>query len=205
MTGWKSETSANPERANGNFFSYLPGEDDYLHWTGIKKINGQKFVNFPSLNYRRYFGENWQDTVRQGIHDRMRSWGLNTLGCWSDQSLQLDRKTPYVLISSIWWQSSGHRKFPSPFRENFQSDIEKNLKRLSWAKNDPYCLGVFIGNELEWPDRIGKKIGLDLPSKHPTKLWAMKELKQLGVDTDNPSEKELDQLYLPFVQTFFEM
>ena len=202
MTGWKSETSANPERANGNFFSYLPGEDDYLHWTGIKKINGQKFVNFPSLNYRRYFGENWQDTVRQGIHDRMRSWGLNTLGCWSDQSLQLDRKTPYVLISSIWWQSSGHRKFPSPFRENFQSDIEKNLKRLSWAKNDPYCLGVFIGNELEWPDRIGKKI-MDLPSKHPTKLWAMKELKQLGVDTDNPSEKELDQLYLPFVQTFF--
>ena len=44
---------------------------------------------------------------------------------------------------------------------------------------------------------------MDLPSKHPTKLWAMKELKQLGVDTDNPSEKELDQLYLPFVQTFF--
>ena len=203
MTGWKSETYAGPERANGNFFSYLPGEDDYLRWTGIQKIGGQKFVNYPSLNFRRFFGENWQDTVRKGIHDRMRSWGVNTLGCWSDQSLQRDRKTPYVLISSIWWQASGHRKFPSPFRENFQADIEDNIKKLSWAKNDPYCLGIFLGNELEWPDRIGQKI-MDLPSEHPTKQWAMKELRQLDIDSDTPSVKELDQLYLPFVQTFFQ-
>ena len=100
----------------------------------MRKIGGKDFVNFPSLNYQRYFGEEWLPTVSKGIHDRMRSWGLNTLGCWSDEKLQREKKTPYVLISSIWWQASGHRKFPSPFRDNFQSDLEKILKNFHGQK-----------------------------------------------------------------------
>ena len=168
----------------------------------MRKIGGRDFVNFPSLNYQRYFGEEWLPTVSKGIHDRMRSWGLNTLGCWSDEKLQREKKTPYVLISSIWWQASGHRKFPSPFRDNFQSDLEKNLKKLSWAKNDPFCLGVFIGNELEWPDRIGSTIQ-SLPPEHPTKKWAMKELTKLGKPTSPPKISDFDSLYYPFAKTFF--
>ena len=124
------------------------------------------------------------------------------MGCWSDEKLQREKKTPYVLISSIWWQASGHRKFPSPFRDNFQSDLEKNLKKLSWAKNDPFCLGVFIGNELEWPDRIGSTIQ-SLPPEHPTKKWAMKELTKLGKPTSPPKISDFDSLYYPFAKTFF--
>ncbi len=202
LTGWRAETSAIKKRVENDFFSYLPKGNDYLKWTGIRKIGGRDFVNFPSLNYQRYFGEEWLPTVSKGIHDRMRSWGLNTLGCWSDEKLQREKKTPYVLISSIWWQASGHRKFPSPFRDNFQSDLEKNLKKLSWAKNDPFCLGVFIGNELEWPDRIGSTIQ-SLPPEHPTKKWAMKELTKLGKPTSPPKISDFDSLYYPFAKTFF--
>ena len=128
--------------------------------------------------------------------------GVNTLGCWSDEKLQKDRKTPYVLISSIWWQANGHRKFPFPFRESFQSDLEKNLRKLSWAKNDPYCLGIFMGNELEWPDRIGPTIE-NLPPEHPTKKWALRELKKLGKPTTPAKLNDLESLYLPFVRSFF--
>ncbi|HAU60558.1 MAG TPA: hypothetical protein DCW45_09375, partial [Opitutae bacterium] len=158
LTGWRAETSAAEKRSDNEFFSYLPRKNDYLRWSGIRKIGGKNFVNFPAMNYQRYFGEGWQKIVKQGIHDRMRSWGVNTLGCWSDESLQKDQKTSYTLISSIWWQQNGHRKFPSPFRENFQRDLEESLRKLAWAKEDPFCLGIFIGNELEWPDRIGETI-----------------------------------------------
>ena len=202
LTGWRAETSAEQKRAKNDFFAYLPQARDYLRWTGMRKLGGRDFVNFPGMNYQRYFGKEWSDIVSEGIHDRMRAWGLNTLGCWSDDKLQKDRKTPYVLISSIWWQANGHRKFPSPFRESFQSDLEKNLRKLSWAKNDPYCLGIFMGNELEWPDRIGPTIE-NLPPEHPTKKWALRELKKLGKPTTPAKLNDLESLYLPFVRSFF--
>jgi len=202
LTGHRAETSADPKRGEGNFFSYLPKGKDYLQWTGLRKIGGKQFVNFPAMNYQRYFGEKWKSKINQGIHDRNRAWGLNTLGCWSDESLQKEGKTPYVLISSIWWQVWGHRKFPSPFRPDFQADVEKGLKKLAWAKDDPYCLGIFIGNELEWPDRIGQTI-LKLPPGHPTKKWAFEELLKRGKPTSPAIAKDLDELYLPFVRTFF--
>ena len=202
LTGHRAETSAEPKRENGNFFSYLPDSKDYLRWTGLRKVGGKQFVNFPAMNYQRYFGEEWKTTINQGIHDRNRAWGLNTLGCWSDETLQKEGKTPYVLISSIWWQESGHRKFPSPFRSDFQADLEKSLKKLAWAKDDPFCLGIFIGNELEWPDRLGQTI-LKMPPEHPTKKWALLELHKKGKSTSPALAKDLDDLYLPFVQTFF--
>tara|TARA_B100001093_G_scaffold224313_1_gene214938 strand:+ start:5648 stop:9148 length:3501 start_codon:yes stop_codon:yes gene_type:complete len=202
LTGSRAETLAEPDRAKQNFFSYLPDNNDYLKWTGLRKVGGRQFVNFPALNYRRYFGEKWEEIVDRGTHDRLRAWGLNTLACWSDEKLQKDRKTPYVLMSSIWWQASGHRKFPSPFRPDFQSDIEENLKKLLWAKDDPYLLGIFIGNELEWPDRIGDKI-LSMPDDHPTKKWALAELKKRNQPTQPAQIKDLNELYLPFVETFF--
>ena len=203
LTANRSETLAGPKRINSNFFSYLPGDKDYLKWTGLSKIGGRQFVNFPAMNYRRYFGDKWQEIVNKGTHDRLRAWGLNTLGCWSDEKLQKDRKTPYLLISSIWWQASGHKKFPSPFRSDFQSDIKENLKKLSWAKNDPYCLGIFLGNELEWPDRIGETISKMNP-EHPTKIWALAELKKRGKSASPAQIQDLDALYLPFVKTFFQ-
>ena len=202
LTGHRTETLAEPDRAHGNFFSYLPKGKDYLQWTGMRKVGGKQFVNFPAMNYQRYFGEGWKKKINQGIHDRYRAWGLNTLGCWSDENLQKEGKTPYVLISSIWWQVWGHRKFPSPFRPDFQADMEKGLKKLAWAKNDPYCLGIFIGNELEWPDRIGQTI-LKMPTEHPTKKWALEQLQKLGKPNSPALAKDLDKLYLPFVRTFF--
>ncbi len=202
MTGWRAETSAVSKRSDHDFFAYLPSEKDYLSWTAMRKLGDRKFVNFAGMNYQRYFGKEWSGIVSKGIHDRMRAWGLNTLGCWSDDKLQKERKTPYCLISSIWWQANGHRKFPSPFRQDFQSDLEKNLRKFSWAKNDPYCLGIFMGNELEWPDRIGPTIQ-SLPSDHPTRKWAIKELKRLGKPTSPAKLADLETLYLPFVQSFF--
>ena len=60
-----------------------------------------------------------------------------------------------------------------------------------------------MGNELEWPDRIGETIE-KLPEDHPTKIWAVNELKKRGKNNSPAKVKDLDELYLPFVKAFFQ-
>lgn len=177
LAGHKSETVINRKRLDAGFFAWLPDEKDYLRWAGRPKRGNQEFANFPAMNYQRAFGEYWKQINRNGIHNRMRAWGLNTLASWSDVTLAKDKRTPYTLISSIWWRESGHRKFPSPFRPDFENDLRAALKNIAWAKDDPYCLGIFVGNELDWPDRFAPKV-FDMPRNEPTKQWVLDRLKK---------------------------
>ena len=67
-----------------------------------------------------------------------------------------DRKNPEVIDylnkeNDYYNQETQHTK-------NFQEDLEESLKKLSWSKGDPFCMGIFVGNELEWPDKIGQII-----------------------------------------------
>jgi len=59
-----------------------------------------------------------------------------------------------------------------------------------------------MGNELDWPDRIGSTIQ-KLPPEHPTKKWAMKELIKLDKPTSPVKLDDLDSLYYTFAKTFF--
>ncbi|MCH2178060.1 MAG: sulfatase-like hydrolase/transferase [Mariniblastus sp.] len=222
--GFDSRTKVTPERRQANFFEWLPEWKDPLHQIGIPR-RGKAEVNFAAMNYRRALGENWNSEARAGIHDRLRNWGINTLGTWADQSLQQDGRTPYTLIASMWWQSERH--FPSPFRADFESDLRKILKKYQWAKDDPYCLGLFLGNELEWPDRFTPAI-YSMDKTEPTKIWALDRLKEKhkdlivlnkvwGTNFSKWSEvlesksdsipkaafQDIDPLYFDFAQAYF--
>lgn len=97
--------------------------------------------------------------------DRMRVWGLNTVGAWSPQSTRDARKVPYlfqftsprdVLIEGaskavkIHWSN-----FPDPFYAQMQPKIEEHLRRNIDEVKSPYCLGVLIDNELSWQMKDG--------------------------------------------------
>ena len=175
IAGTDALTPITPQRLQQNFFDWLPDADDPHYWLTPVKRGGKSYANFPALNAAAALGTNWQQTSRDGIHNRMRCWGMNTLGAWSDKKLQQDGQTPYTLLASIWWQTG--RKVPSPFREDFVTDLRKALARHAWAKDDPFCLGIFIGNEFEWPDRFTPMV-LNLPDADSTKQWVIKQLKQ---------------------------
>ena len=130
MAGNKSETLLNQRRLDANFFAYVPGENDYLRWAVRKKQGQKEFLHFPSMNYQRALGNDWNDRSRDGIHNRMRAWGVNTLGAWSDEALQRDGRTPYTLIASIWWDR-GYGAFPTPFEAGFEEELRAALARRS--------------------------------------------------------------------------
>lgn len=178
MAGYKSETPINQRRIDANFFAYVPGEDDYLRWAGRIKHRQKEMLNFPAMNYQRALGDGWKARSRQGIHQRLRAWGVNTLGAWADEGLQRDGQTPYCLIASVWWQR-GYGAFPTPFEASFEDDLRSTLEKLAWAKDDPYCLGIFIGNEMGWPDnsKFTQKI-FELDADDLSKQWVLRQLQK---------------------------
>jgi hypothetical protein len=228
LAGHTAETVINQKRLDAGFFAFLPDASDYLRWEGRKTRGDREFANFPAMNCQRMFSPKWKTRNRDGIHTRMRAWGVNTLAAWSDPALAKDRRTPYTLVASIWWQDTGHRKFPAPFRDDYEADLRQALQRSDWAKDDPYCLGVFIGNELEWPDRITPLL-FELPKGHSTKAWAARRMQEKyrrldalntawkttnsawdTVLTGDPkrisaaARNDLESLYLEFTTTFFK-
>jgi hypothetical protein len=228
MASNKSETLVHPKRRDSGYFAFIPDKEDPLRSTGLRWDKGQQLINFPTLNYARFFGKGWEDRTRGGDLDRMQTWGLNTLGCWSDEAMQKDHRMPYTLIASPWWRSGNHNAFPSPFSEDFESKLGNALQKILWAKDDPWLLGVFLGNELEWPDEITPML-FDEPTDPATKAWAIAKMKQKYVQlsalnsawktqhadwesilTRIPANEipkavrdDLEPLYVEFASTFF--
>jgi hypothetical protein len=229
LAGNKSETAVRPIRRDSGFFAYIPDKNDPLRWAGLRWHNGQQLINYPSLNYARFFGKEWESLTREGDLSRMQAWGLNTLGCWSDEAMQKDHRLPYTLIASPWWRPSNLNVFPSPFSDDFESKLRDALKKHLWAKDDPWLLGVFIGNELDWPDEITPML-FDEAADSATKAWATAKMKQkygqltalnsawktqhtdwdliLTRVSDGEISKavrdDLEPLYLEFATTFFK-
>lgn len=228
MAGNTSETLVRPIRRDSGYFAYIPDKDDPLRWAGLQWVNGKQLINYPSLNYARFFGTDWEKITRKGDLDRMTAWGLNTLACWSDEALQKEHRLPYTLIASPWWRPGNHNVFPSPFSEDFESHLRTALEKLAWAKDDPFLIGVFLGNELDWPDEITSML-FDEPADSATKAWAIEKMKQKygALDALNAAWKtqhadwkniltrasteeipkavraDLEPLYLEFATTFF--
>jgi len=114
--------------------------------------------DFVAANLIRRDGSAWREQARDLVHRRFRYWGVNTIGNWSDwNTCRLDR-TPYVATvhtgsfpkklprSKGWWGP-----LPDVFDAEYPVYVRKQVRSVaSWMKKDPWCLGVFVDNELSW-------------------------------------------------------
>jgi hypothetical protein len=121
---------------------------------------------FNAANLQRKYGEGWQDVHPGVIHDRFRSWGLNTLAMWSDSNLRLMRRTVYVDAvgshgAKMIAGSDGYwGKFPDVFDPGFAESMRKQMNsKRDKSANDPWCLGYFSDNEMSWGDELSLAIG----------------------------------------------
>ncbi len=116
--------------------------------------------NFTAANLQRKFGELWRDRAIDLAHRRLRSWGLNTIGNWSDASIYLEKRTPYVATvgsngaKRIEGSSGYWGKFPDPFDRSFSDQLRREMQRQQASTaGDPWCIGYFVDNELAWGDQ----------------------------------------------------
>jgi len=170
------------------YFSYLPEEgskEAELYNSRLTGNQTNKMLSFHALNLFRKYGESWKEISNERIHQRMRSWGMNTIANWSDRNIYLQRKTPYVLTVNT--KRTG--EIADPYAHGFQEDLENLLRSKKDDLQDPWSLGVFVDNELKW--------GVKWADKIPEYIQVASEnqpAKQVYADRIKEKYKSIDKL-----------
>ena len=164
-------SSTAPVQGRKKFFAELPA----LNQSNAKGVN--RYLENLKLKY----GINAEAKAATLAHARLPSWGLNTLACWSDEKFTSLDKTPYTRILNIGGPKiASSLKLSDPYDATFAHNARRafEAEQNSTAK-DPWCIGYFIGNELEWrggPDMINEI--LTAPAKQAGKQALVKLLEQ---------------------------
>lgn len=147
------------------FFKELPSNDspfaqfyfthDELLRPYYVKRDIKETYDFSASNIMRKYGKDWRKLYGEICHKRLKSWGLNTIANSSDKNIFMMGKTPYIDRFEIkapelsgsdgyWW------KFRDPFNPKFAENVRKNLEERKDELADPWCIGIFVDNELNW-------------------------------------------------------
>jgi hypothetical protein len=143
-----------------------------------------KTFNFTGANLFRKYGANWRSVTNDRCHIRLRSWGMNTIANWSEASVYQMKRTPYTLTSATGGRriegSSGYwGKFPDPFDSKFVEATHRQMAHHRDDANSPWCVGVFVDNELAWGDETSlATAALESPADQPAKLAFVADLKE---------------------------
>lgn len=131
-----------PTAGRANYFTFIPPSD-----------------NFRGSNLKRKFGADYNAKANAQAHARLRSWGFNTMGNWSDKNIYGQKKTVYTVnFSTGTPQAMPAALDTAPFR----AEVRKQLAALkTQLADDPFCLGVFSDNELNWPAATAAAISED--------------------------------------------
>jgi len=141
--------------------------------------------SFVGANLLRKYGPGWQKAYAQLIHQRLRSWGINTIANWSDDATRMMRLTPYTdTIGSgqarrIEGSQGYWGKFPDPFDPPLNDSLRQAMKeKQGKSAGDPWCLGYFSDNEMSWGDELSLALGvLQSPADQPAKAAFLADLK----------------------------
>lgn len=144
-----------------------------------------KSFSFAGANLKRKYGDQWRQVYSETVHQRLRSWGLNTIANWSDSSIYLMRRTPYTdNIGSGGTQmiagSEGYwGRFPDVFDASFAAALRRAMEsKTNSSANDPWCIGYFSDNEMSWGDETSLALGvLQSPPQQAAKREFMDDLK----------------------------
>lgn len=118
-----------------------------------------KCFSFSGANLRRKYGADWKTVYPELVQRRLRSWGLNTIGNWSDAATCRLRRTPYTdtigshNVRQIEGSAGYWGKFPDVFDLSFAASLRRDMDgKKGGSAGDPWCLGYFSDNEMSWGD-----------------------------------------------------
>jgi hypothetical protein len=172
------------------WFADLPDKDSPLaaffgrapfRSSGYKNQRVETY-NFGAANLMRKYGGDWKTQFAAIVHQRLRSWGLNTIGNWSSGEIYSMRKTPYVAtvyVQARYLGGKGGYSGPEVFDPGFAGAVRSAVGRYKdKTAGDPWCLGCFVDNELGWGDEFSISLAaLSAPPDQPAKKVFLDDLK----------------------------
>ena len=182
-----------------SWFEWLPGDNSplakfYSSVSGAHSMaepvggKGRAF-SFYAANAASKYGPTWRKTWMDTTAARMRYWGFNTAGNWSDWEFIEQERLPFVASDTIdasakkieggggYWS-----KMVDAFDPDFPRIAEKSLSNATGRfHNNPLCIGYFSDNELSW--EAVERGSLASPPDQPCRKEQVKMLQQkYGVD-----------------------
>jgi hypothetical protein len=143
---------------------------------------------FYSWNIERRFGPEWNTRWVDLAIRRLESWGLNTIGNWSDPKLWDAHRKAYLVFLRGWGMESGYMGMPDVYSPEFPDIADRAAAgQCAPRKDDPYLLGYFIGNEPPWPGRESLVVDTIL-ERPPSAIQS--ELKAFLAAGDTPERRK---------------
>ncbi len=169
----------------------LQGREDYF--TALPPVEAttaagrRPQTGFYAWNLARRHGKDldakWIDLALR----RLESWGMNTIGNWSDSRLWEAHRKAYVVNLRGWGMETGYMGMPDVFSDEFPKIADKAAaEQCAPRKNDPYLLGYFIANEPPWPGR--ESLVVDIILERPPSA-IQREAKAFLAGGDTPERR----------------
>ena len=152
--------------------------------------------SFAGANLLRKYGSDWREVYPRLIHQRLRSWGLNTIANWSDGATYRLRLTPYTdslgsdRAKRIEGSGGYWGKFPDVFDPGFTDGLRRAMEGMrNNSAGDPWCIGYFSDNEMSWGDDVSLALGaLQSPPGQAAKQTFIADLKAKYADAEKLNE-----------------
>jgi hypothetical protein len=143
--------------------------------------------SFYTWNLVRRFGADWVEPWIDLTVRRMKAWGFNTVGNWSDPRLGASHRIPYVVTTRGWGIETGPMGVADVYSPTFVEMVDRAAaQQCDSRKDDPYLLGYFVGNEPPWPGR--EPVAADAILAGPPTA-TQKELKAFLAEGDTPERR----------------
>ncbi|UCC68003.1 MAG: beta-agarase [Armatimonadota bacterium] len=163
-----------------HYFAELPEEGSPLSECYSTRDGERYGYSFAGANLRRKHGKEWRTISIDRIHERLRSWGMNTVANWPSPEVYLRRRTPYAV--DIHYESrsiEGTKKLPDPFDDGFREAVRASIAQRHESADDPWCIGYFVDNELGWGQDIeAAPLVAKAPPDQPAKQELVRELRE---------------------------
>lgn len=186
-------TSVTPLDGREFYFTNLPAPDaplalfytthDELLWPYYVARGIKRTYDFSSANAFRKYGPDWRARYSDLAHQRLRSWGMNTIANSSDRSICLQDRTPYcdridLKAPDIEGARLGWWKFKDPFHPEFRPILRRQLLERKEELEDPWCFGLFVDNEISWGEETSlAEWTLQSPATQPAKVEFVRRLQ----------------------------
>jgi hypothetical protein len=114
-------------------------------------IEGKEY-SFHIANLIRAFGEEWRPAWAALTDYRLRQWGFNTIGNWSDPAFIRSSQLPYVypMVDFPATELTIFRDFPDVFSTEYEQNAKRFAEQLLPLLDDRRMIGYFLRNEPHW-------------------------------------------------------
>lgn len=176
-------TSSTGMRAGGGD-ARMKGREDYF----AALPPADTAPGFFGWNLKRRHGDEVQTKWIDMTVRRLESWGMNTIGNWSDPRLWDAHKKAYVVNLRGWGMETGYMGMPDVYSDEFPKIVDKAAaEQCAPRKNDPWLLGYFIANEPPWPGRESLVVDIIL-DRPPSAI--QREAKAFLAAGDTPERRK---------------